>query len=568
MKNDPPISQRERPVPPGEILVAQTDRDGVITYANSTFAEVSGYGIEELVGVSHRLVRHPDVPAAVFEQMWHVLNLGGIWQGVLKNRCRNGDHYWTEALVMPLREGETVTGYMSVRRQARREDVEVAERRFAGLRAGKSNASVAGRFRLDRWLSIRSGIVLAIAAVMILLLGAAAVGAVIMARAEQAMSDIRREAVDGGATLGRIQFLMADNRAQVLLGAMRDTRSSLAARIDRVNAGRAEIESNWPALRAAIKPGRTAELADEYWAARTRYAEQGLQAATRALAAGDYTAAGRLVADRVNPLYDAANAKAAALVAQMKKTAAETVDNERAWHERVEIWMTRTLAAALPALIAAGILFLRHVVRPIEERIGDLGRMSDGNLTARIDTAGGGEIGRFNRAFAATQAQLQCLLDHLSRDATQVSAESAKLRTLAVTINEGIDEQYGRVHRIVDCIAAARLTANELAGRTGSFMSGCAVAAGAIEQVGVAGTADACGLADAIAHELDDLAVTVATDSRVLAAMVAEIERDAERIAGFLLDHREAMHDLWRATDNLSGAAADLEKSANRFEIA
>ena len=83
-------------------LISTTDRRGVITYVNQRFVEVSGYSEAELMGSHHNMVRHPDMPKAAFKEMWSKLELGQSWRGVVKNRCKDGKHYWVDAFVSPL----------------------------------------------------------------------------------------------------------------------------------------------------------------------------------------------------------------------------------------------------------------------------------------------------------------------------------------------------------------------------------------------------------------------------------------------------------------------------------
>ncbi len=98
-----------------EQLVSITDTRGVITYVNDTFSRVSGYSREELIGKNHNLVRHPDMPAAAFRDLWLKLKNNQPWRGMVKNRCKNGSFYWVDAYVTPLSENGKITGYQSVR---------------------------------------------------------------------------------------------------------------------------------------------------------------------------------------------------------------------------------------------------------------------------------------------------------------------------------------------------------------------------------------------------------------------------------------------------------------------
>ncbi|MGE0079855.1 MAG: methyl-accepting chemotaxis protein [Thiohalomonadaceae bacterium] len=137
MKLNLPVTQREQTLEPGTLLVSTTDTKGIITEANAAFSRVSGFSHEELLGRNHNLVRHPDMPPAAFEDLWNTLKRGLPWMGIVKNRAKNGDHYWVDAYVAPITENGKVTGYQSVRIPADRVRIRRAENLYRRLLEGK-----------------------------------------------------------------------------------------------------------------------------------------------------------------------------------------------------------------------------------------------------------------------------------------------------------------------------------------------------------------------------------------------------------------------------------------------
>src|SRR5690625_3008309 len=122
-----PVTQSERDYADDERLIAETDLKGFIRSANASFCAVAGYTHDELVGQRHNIVRHPDVPREVFADFWRTIKAGERWTGVIKNRCKNGDHYWVKAFVSPIvRDGEHV-GYRSVRVKPTRGEIAKAD---------------------------------------------------------------------------------------------------------------------------------------------------------------------------------------------------------------------------------------------------------------------------------------------------------------------------------------------------------------------------------------------------------------------------------------------------------
>lgn len=188
MRRTGPVTQREFVLDDGATLVSATDLKSRITYCNPAFVAVSGYSREELVGQPHNLIRHPDMPAEAFRDMWATLEAGRPWTALVKNRRKNGDHYWVRANVTPVLDGGHISGYMSVRTKPSREDVVAAEALYAAMRAEASagrivtalhEAEVVRRTpaaRIARWLRLGHGAQAAAAAAAVpLALAAAAV---------------------------------------------------------------------------------------------------------------------------------------------------------------------------------------------------------------------------------------------------------------------------------------------------------------------------------------------------------------------------------------------------------
>ena len=100
-----------------EVIVSHTDVKGKILYANSVFCKYAGYEMEELIGQDHNIIRHPDVPKAVFKLLWsRVLNGESIYAYV-KNRKKNGDYYWVKGFTVPIMKNGQVSHILSYRKK-------------------------------------------------------------------------------------------------------------------------------------------------------------------------------------------------------------------------------------------------------------------------------------------------------------------------------------------------------------------------------------------------------------------------------------------------------------------
>ncbi len=140
MRLNEPVTGQEYQLPPDATLMSTTDIHSKITYANAAFIQASGFTEDELQRQPHNIVRHPDMPTQAFADMWRTLKGGEPWTALVKNRRKNGDHYWVRANATPvIRHGETV-GYLSVRTSPTRDEVREAEALHARFREGSQGA--------------------------------------------------------------------------------------------------------------------------------------------------------------------------------------------------------------------------------------------------------------------------------------------------------------------------------------------------------------------------------------------------------------------------------------------
>jgi aerotaxis receptor len=134
MRNNQPVTQHEFELPDNATLMSTTDTRSHLTYANAAFLAVSGFSREEIHGQPHNMVRHPDMPAEAFADMWRTLKGGEPWTALVKNRRKNGDHDWVRANATPVVRHGQATGYMSVRTKPSREEVAAAETLYRDFR--------------------------------------------------------------------------------------------------------------------------------------------------------------------------------------------------------------------------------------------------------------------------------------------------------------------------------------------------------------------------------------------------------------------------------------------------
>lgn len=138
MRNNGPVSGREVNYSADLNILSVTDAKGHITYCNDDFVKLSGFTMSELQGQPHNVVRHPDMPSLAFEDLWNHLKAKKSWMGMVKNRCKNGDHYWVDAFATPISENDQLVECQSVRFKPKQEWVKRAESLYQKINSGKS----------------------------------------------------------------------------------------------------------------------------------------------------------------------------------------------------------------------------------------------------------------------------------------------------------------------------------------------------------------------------------------------------------------------------------------------
>jgi aerotaxis receptor len=142
MRSNMPVTNVEYVMKDTETVVSKTDLHGNITYVNQDFINISQFSEEELLGQPQNIVRHPDMPVEAFADFWSTLKSGKAWTGLVKNRCKNGDHYWVVANAAPIIENGQAVGYSSIRTKPSREQVQAADAAYRAIKAGNSGLEI------------------------------------------------------------------------------------------------------------------------------------------------------------------------------------------------------------------------------------------------------------------------------------------------------------------------------------------------------------------------------------------------------------------------------------------
>ena len=466
MKINLPVTGRNVDFAPDANILSTTDLTSAITYANQDFIDISGYTREELLGTPHNLLRHPDMPAAAFAHMWQVLKSGRSWMGMVKNRCKNGDHYWVSAYAMPVtRDGVTVE-YQSVRTKPDARRVHRAERAYACLRAGtrRTRPVVGMTFKLSAWVLVACATTWALGLGLApysltwqLLAGTAACAAGIAGvhgllrplaqlnqRARLIADNPLSQAIYTGRKdeFGRIEFAMQMLEAQVgaVVGRIGDASQRLsghaAALVQQLDS------SHTSSLGQQTQTDQVAAAINQMAASVAQVAEHALQASRAADQAGSETREGH---QRVDESRDAVLrlseelARATAVIHQLESHSGDisgVLEVIRAIAEQTNLLaLNAAIEAARAGEQGRGFAVVADEVRGLAQRTQD----STNEIQRMISTLQGG-------ARDAVQAMAQ------SSQHVEASVDQAQRAAAAL---DGISQRVTRITAMSQQIAAA-----------------------------------------------------------------------------------------------------------------
>ncbi|WP_126448420.1 methyl-accepting chemotaxis protein [Sulfuricystis multivorans] len=450
LKVNQPVTQREKPYPPGRYLVSKTDLKGIITYANDAFVELSGFSREELIGKNHNVVRHPDMPPAAFEDLWATVKQGLPWRGIVKNRAKDGDHYWVDAFVVPVRENDQTVGYMSVRQEPSRADIAAAEALYQKL--NESKARLDTRPPLVKRISIRARLLATMAFMGALLVVGAAIGIGGIALTNNALDRTYQARLEPVDMIGRISTLMSDNSRQVMLALQHNPANPFAKLHDHpVTLHTDAIVKNRDEISALVAELDKRELGENlkpllvrYAEARKAYVNDGLVPAREAILAGDFDRANQILLTKVNPNYTQAANLAREIQDALKKAARDEYAAAQTRYERLRNLAVAGTLIALLIVAAAAWNLITAIARPLNRVIGHFDRMAQGNLTDRIDISGRDEAGKVLTQLAAMQVHLKVMLDEIHAAARAIDEQSGRVEQQTASVVDQSEQQRDR----------------------------------------------------------------------------------------------------------------------------
>lgn len=433
MRNNLPVTSIERVLPDGRYLVSKTDLKGIITYANDAFVDLSGFSRSELIGSNHNLVRHPDMPASAFADMWKTLKEGLPWRGVVKNRCNNGDFYWVNAFAAPVYQGTDVIGYVSVRTKPNRNEIAAAEGLYQQIRTGA--AKLGSKPPIWRCLSIKARLIFLMASMSLLVAGVATVGVVGINAGNEALETMYRRGLEPVEMISQVTNLMNDNRAQVMLSLQHSRTNAYSSmhehpvtmHTDLIAKNRDQITELVKELQSRDLGPELKQLLESYVQARDVFVNEGLQVAREAILADNFDQANFVLLGKINPAYVKVEQAAYAFRDVVKKSAHNEFVAARVRYSQTANLAIGSVVASLLFMALAGVWVIRSITRPVNDAIRKFSMIAQGDLTGDIDISGRDEIGRLMAHLATMQAHLKAMLDEIKAAALQIDLETNQI---------------------------------------------------------------------------------------------------------------------------------------------
>jgi methyl-accepting chemotaxis protein len=357
-------------------MVTKTDLNGVITYANPDFVRASGFTAQELIGHSHSIVHHPDMPSELFADMWKTLKQLRPWAGIVKNLCKDGRHCWVVANITPDFENGKLVGYMAVRTKASKEQVANADKIYHQLKAGNSRGvkiengdvfqkSFISRFDFLKNLSVKHRIFVVIGLLSIIMLGIGGLGVIRITEGNDSLHSVYEDRAVPMYQLASIQRLLMTNRLLITAALAEATPEVIEKNTTQVEKNIEEITKTWDSYAATSMVAEEQVLVDAFIVNRKAFVADGLKPAIAALRANDLELTQKIIIQKIRPLYESVGEGLQNLLSlQMGITKTTYEQAQSDFHDTLKIMIGLLIGSFLFALLM-GMTLYRSIVRPL-----------------------------------------------------------------------------------------------------------------------------------------------------------------------------------------------------------
>jgi PAS domain S-box-containing protein len=526
MRDNGPVTGREIEMGEDDVLVSKTDTGGRITFGNEAFVQISGFTREELMGSPHNMVRHRDMPKEAFANLWATIKAGRPWEGLVKNRAKNGDHYWVRANATPIIENGVTTGYISIRSKPSREETVRAERIYADIREGRADGIgledgevvetglAAGIKRFFN--ALRGRLIIAFGIVILLMAWMGLDGIDGVGEATETLRTVYEDRVVPLQQLKNV----SDDYAVYIVDASHKTRNGnfkWEEGLASVESADKRIHSIWKSYLATTLTKEEEKLADQAKALMV-VADKTVSELTAILQKKDSAALDDLVKNKLYQTIDPLTEKITELVDLQIKVSKEVTEDTMAHYP---IHIKETIAFIIFTIIFVVALnwwLAVSIRRPMERLEAHFGEIGAGNFKHRIETPLTTEFRRVTAQLRGLQARIRfSILEKADLDAQSNIARVAALNGMADTVER-----------------EAGLAVEQVAKRTGDMAMNAenmALSAGEVSmnsQSVAAASEEALANAQTVASAAEELSASIREISSQIAHSTAVIRKAVE----------------------------------------
>lgn len=392
------------------LLVSATDQNGIIKEVNQDLIDISGFSENEMIGQAHNLLRHPDMPDEVFDDMWRDLKSGKPWTSLIKNKTKNGNFFWASTTIAPFFEYGKIAGFLSVRRFAPREKIKEFEENFQLLNEKKIYFHHGTFFKhKPHQFSIRQKLIIGFSILILLGVLVAGLGVWGMGSLNQSLDYVYNFHVNNMRTLGKIDRVNLENRAQIMLSLQHNPNSEFA------NMHTHSLKSHTDAIFRNIKQNNSfweefakennSPLAKEARDLQNQLNQNGFLKALDFIANGDYSAANRLLLSEINPLYDQTAEKINTLYALEREDSTNRIGSDRAFYQNQRWIIFGLIFFSLIVAVLVAMSVVRAISRPLNDMRKTLTAIANGDYSRNVDLTREDELGQALQSVQAMQVQ-------------------------------------------------------------------------------------------------------------------------------------------------------------------
>jgi aerotaxis receptor len=455
MKNNQPITGREYQIRNDAAFITHTDAKGRITSSNDEFVEASGFTREELIGQSHNVVRHPEMPSEAFRDLWATLKLGRPWSGLVKNRRKNGDHYWVRANVSPTKEG----GYTSVRAKPSRQEVEAADTLYRAMLKDSSIKMNGGHLvpsglagithKLFGNLRISQRLWLMVSITSMMFIIAVGVGWHGLRDSRNALKSVYEDRAVPMYDLSSINALIKENYADVLRAFQHDPTGQLFALHDHptslhtnaIKNRSNELDAFWTKYSSTFLTEEEKVLAANFTAKRDAWNIK-LNLAVAAIEASDYSP--QIMADFLKTGREEGRAAEESLQKLLEYQVLEAkrlFENAEAVHQRDLFIFGFLLVFGLTGVLAQAAFTVGYISRSLRQAGLAAESIAAGDLTQPMPKCGQDEIGDLMAQLGVMRNSLHELIASISQNMKQLNQSAGELANSAQSSSRSTEMQ-------------------------------------------------------------------------------------------------------------------------------